>query len=59
MRRGETPGTTLVADTTPLESILGELVFSGWEESLTSTLEWYAALKPAEINTALITYGVN
>jgi UDP-glucose 4-epimerase len=59
MRRGEIPGTTLVANTAPLEDILGKLVFSGWEESLTSTLEWYAALEPAEIDTALIAYGVN
>lgn len=59
MRRGETPGTTLVADTAPLEGILGKLVFSEWEESLANTLEWYAALEPAEIDTALIPYGLN
>jgi UDP-glucose 4-epimerase len=58
MRRGETPRTTLVADTAPLEGILGKLGFSDWQESLASTLRWYAALEPKEIDTALVAYGV-
>jgi len=42
MRRGETPGTKLVADIAPLRRLLGGLTFSDWQSSLASTLEWYA-----------------
>lgn len=57
MRRGEAPGTTLVANVSPLQRVLGALDFSGWEESLAGTLEWYAARDSAEIDTALAAYG--
>lgn len=42
MRDGETPGTQLVADISPLRRILGDLAFADWGHSLSHTLEWYA-----------------
>lgn len=42
MRDGETPGTRLVADITPLRRLLGDLAFADWSNSLSHTLEWYA-----------------
>jgi len=44
MRRGETPGTILVADIAPLERAIGPLAFADWEKSLAKTLQWYADL---------------
>ncbi|MDR5784522.1 NAD(P)-dependent oxidoreductase [Caballeronia sp. LZ065] len=42
MRRGETPETRLIADIQPLRTVLGDLRFLDWTESLHDTLEWYA-----------------
>ena len=44
MRDGETPGTRLVADLTPLRGLLGDLTFADWSHSLSHTLEWYARM---------------
>jgi UDP-glucose 4-epimerase len=41
MRRGETPGTRLVANIDPLRKLLGDLSFTSWESSLAATLQWY------------------
>ena len=53
MRRGEREGTTVVADLTGLLAATGRLVFSDWEESLGTTLEWYAGRSPSAIDEAL------
>jgi UDP-glucose 4-epimerase len=53
MRRGEREGTTLVADLAPLVEAIGPLVFSDWEESLDTTLDWYARCQPSRIDEAL------
>lgn len=42
MRPGETPDTRCVADIKPLQALLGDLNFTSWEDSLASTLDWYA-----------------
>lgn len=42
MRRGESPGTTLVADIAPLRRVLPKLRFLDWHKSLESTIDWYA-----------------
>ena len=42
MRDGETPGTQLVANISPLRRLLGDLAFADWSHSLSHTLEWYA-----------------
>jgi nucleoside-diphosphate-sugar epimerase len=42
MRRGESPGTKLKADTTPLAAAVAPLAFSDWLETLATTIEWYA-----------------
>jgi UDP-glucose 4-epimerase len=43
MRRGETPGTRLVADLGPLQRVVGPLAFADWETSLATTLSSYEA----------------
>lgn len=43
MRRGETPGTVLVAEISQLRQTIPNLTFSDWTSSLHETLEWYAA----------------
>jgi nucleoside-diphosphate-sugar epimerase len=53
MRRGEREGTTLVADLGELVEAIGPLVFSDWEQSLGTTLEWYARCHPSAIDEAL------
>jgi UDP-glucose 4-epimerase len=57
MRRGETPNTVLVADVGPLEKVIGPLPLSDWSASLSTTLEWYAARAPAEIDKAVAMHG--
>ena len=57
MRRGETPHTHLVADTRGLEDTLGTLTFTGFEESLSSTLRWYAARPTAQLSAAADALG--
>jgi hypothetical protein len=41
MRRGEVEGTILVADPGPLLAEVGPFAFSGLEDSLRHTIEWY------------------
>lgn len=43
MRRGETPNTKLVADIAPLTAAIGDFHFADWDESLRTTVAWYAA----------------
>jgi UDP-glucose 4-epimerase len=42
MRRGETPGTRLAADTASLAGAIPKLAFSDWMDSLAGTVDWYA-----------------
>ncbi|MET0387697.1 MAG: NAD-dependent epimerase/dehydratase family protein [Polyangiales bacterium] len=58
MRRGETPGTQLVADTRALRHALGELTFTPWQTALAETLDWYAKLDPHELDAALTYHGL-
>ncbi len=53
MRKGETPGTQLVADTGPLIEQIGPLLLTDWSGALKDSLEWYARLDPHEIDAAL------
>jgi nucleoside-diphosphate-sugar epimerase len=53
MRRGEEPNTQIVADIAPLESTIGPLTFTEWDDALAMTLRWYAALDPREIDEAV------
>lgn len=59
MRRGETPGTQLVADTRALEDVLGELTFTPWNVALAETLDWYAKLDAHELDAALTFHGLS
>jgi UDP-glucose 4-epimerase len=52
MRRGETPCTTLVADTALLRRVLKTVEFSDWEASLGTTLRWYASLDHQVVKAA-------
>ncbi len=52
MRRGETPATELVADRETLERQIGPLEFSDFDESLATTLSWYAQQPAEEIQRA-------
>lgn len=52
MRRGETEGTHLVADTAQVRELLGPIEFAGWERSLAKTLDWYAALDRSAFSAA-------
>ncbi len=47
MRRGETAGTMLVADLHALDQVVGPRTFTDLDESLGTTLGWYAS-RPAE-----------
>ncbi len=58
MRRGEVGVTQLVADTEPLEKIIGSLEFTDWETALAETLAWYARLDAHEIDAALAFHGL-
>ena len=53
MRRGETPNTTLVANNRRLLDLLGGFTFSKWEETLGTTLDWYASRDSNEIDRAV------
>jgi UDP-glucose 4-epimerase len=46
MRRGETPNTTLVADPRRLTALIGDHRFANWQDSLRTTVEWYAERYP-------------
>jgi len=52
MRRGEVEGTRLAADIAPLRRALRDIRFADWTESLTRTIDWYAALDPARLAAA-------
>jgi nucleoside-diphosphate-sugar epimerase len=52
MRRGETEGTHLVANTAPVRGVLGSVEFASWERSLAKTLDWYAALDRSAFSAA-------
>jgi UDP-glucose 4-epimerase len=58
MRRGETGVTQLVADTEPLQKIIGSLEFSDWQSALDESLAWYARLDAHEIDSALAFHGL-
>lgn len=53
MRKGETPGTRLVADPGPLVDQIGPLPLTDWSEALKTSLEYYAQLDPHAIDAAL------
>lgn len=57
MRRGETEGTRLVADTTAMLDHVGGHEFVAWEPALDATLQWYADLDDEAIDKALAFYG--
>jgi nucleoside-diphosphate-sugar epimerase len=56
MRRGETPATQLVADNRDIEEVLGALRFVSLEQSLETTLAWYAGLPRDQIEDAAAAY---
>ncbi len=58
MRRGETGVTQLVADTEPLEKIVGSLDLTDWESALEETLSWYSKLDAHELDAALAFHGL-
>jgi UDP-glucose 4-epimerase len=53
MRRGETEGTRLVADVTPLRSTLPTVAFSDWEATLAGTIAWYEGLGASRLQAAV------
>lgn len=59
MRKGETPRTRLVANTEALQSILGPLSFTPWQQGLAEALKWYARCPAHEIDAALAFYGIH
>lgn len=59
MRKGETPGTRLVADTKDLIKTIGDLKLTSYEEGLTESLEYYKSLSEHEIDAALNFYGIS
>jgi nucleoside-diphosphate-sugar epimerase len=52
MRRGETPGTRLVADIQHLAAAVTPLSFSDWMDSLANTVDWYARRDRSALATA-------
>lgn len=58
MRKGESPGTRLVADTTQLTNTVGQLNFTPYNEALATSLAYYEALSEHEIDTALNYFGI-
>ncbi|MBA2445392.1 MAG: NAD-dependent epimerase/dehydratase family protein [Nocardioidaceae bacterium] len=52
MRRGEIAGTLLVADREALEQVVGPRTFTDFDESLSTTLRWYASRTTKEIEHA-------
>lgn len=58
MRKGESPNTRLVADTTALAATVGNLHFTPYEEALVESLDYYASLSMHEIDTALNYFGI-
>lgn len=53
MRRGEVPGTVLVADMEPLSRLLGPLAFRAWDAGVVETVQWYGRREPEEIRAAV------
>ena len=59
MRRGETASSTrVVADTTPLEDVLGPIELTPWETALKESLSWYEGLDPHHVDAALSFHGL-
>lgn len=58
MRKGETPRTRLVADTTELDRLLPGRKLTDWSVALATSLDWYAAQPAAAIDAALAFYGI-
>jgi nucleoside-diphosphate-sugar epimerase len=58
MRRGETPGSAVVADTSMLTEILGPLDFTPFDVALKETLRSYADLDPHDVDAALAFHGL-
>ncbi len=59
MRKGETPGARLLANTDELQKVIGPLQLTPYEEALAQSLEYYKGLNPHEIDTALNFFGIN
>jgi UDP-glucose 4-epimerase len=53
MRRGETEGTRLVADITPLQRVLSDVCFSNLESTLADTIDWYQSLGSGRLTAAI------
>jgi UDP-glucose 4-epimerase len=58
MRKGETPGTHLVADVRALRTLLPDMSFTPWPAGLAESLAWYAALPSHHIDAALAFHGL-
>lgn len=58
MRKGESPGTRLVADTTLLTNTIGQLHFTPYEEALAVSLAYYKNLSEHDIDAALNYFGI-
>lgn len=59
MRKGETPGARLKANTTELEKTIGKLNLTPYDIALAESLEFYKNLSTHEIDTSLNFYGIN
>lgn len=58
MRKGEVPGTELVADTTDMLRYVGPFEFTPWETALETSLAWYAALPARVLDEAIAAHGL-
>lgn len=58
MRKGESPGTHLVANTTQLTNTVGKPQLTPYEQALATSLAYYETLSEHEIDTALNYFGI-
>lgn len=59
MRKGEVPGTTLIADTSDMLRYVGPFDFTPWETALETSLAWYAALPASVLDEAIVAHGLD
>jgi len=59
MRKGEVPGTKLVADTTEMLQVVGAFDFTPWDVALGASLAWYAALPKRVLDDAIAAHGLD